>query len=110
MSTMSNQIPKLEELRDRAKQRLEEIRNKFQIGSIRSQPIGEGSVFNKMRSRADRITARIQERKPGLLPMVNEFKPGQRVKKILTPQTQVSKQPPTRPILKRLRDEISINT
>ena len=47
--------------------------------------MGGGALLAEARKRAERITARIQERKPGVIPMVKEFRPGERIKKILAP-------------------------
>lgn len=94
---MSTQFPKLEELRGRARSKLNELRGRVQAkrgqfmgsraGTLRPQArVGGGALMQEARRRAERFTARIQERKPGILPMVKEFKPGERVKKILSPQ------------------------
>lgn len=47
--------------------------------------LGGGALLEEAMKRAETITARIQERKPGVIPMVKEFRPGERIKRILAP-------------------------
>lgn len=95
---MSTQYPNLEEIRTRVKKRTDEIRGRLGTGGTIRRQVGNGALVNQMMSRANTITARIQERKPGIIPMVKEFKPGERIKKVITPQTASPPNPPPRVI------------
>lgn len=64
------------------------------IGNIRSKVrstrdnmkmgnMGSGGMIRKARTRADRLTSRIKERKPNVKSMVKEWKPGSRVKEVV---------------------------
>lgn len=86
-------------MRSRARSRVEEVRSRVQakrgtvlghegVTGVRPQmKMGGGQLIQQVRQRADQVTARIQERKSGLIPKVQEFKPGERIRKVLTPQT-----------------------
>ena len=102
MINMSN----LEEMRNKAQQKISEVRSRIQSRTLRRPSVGQGTIITQVMTRADRLTARIQERKPSLLPMVKEFKPGERVKQILTPQTanRPLNRPMNRPLIRQRKD------
>lgn len=37
--------------------------------------------MNQARARADQVSRRLMERRPGVIPMVKEFRPGQRIRR-----------------------------
>lgn len=45
--------------------------------------LGGGALVEQARQRANIAARRLSERKPGVIPMVKEFKPGERVREIL---------------------------
>lgn len=49
--------------------------------------IGGGALVQEAMKRVEGVTARIAERKPGMIPMVKEWRPGERLRQILAPQT-----------------------
>jgi len=49
--------------------------------------LGSGKLLNAARSTTDRVTRQLMERKPGIIPMVKEFKPGTRVSKVFRGET-----------------------
>ena len=82
-----SQIPTLEDVRKRAQMRIGDIRGTLIQRRGGRQPfIGNGAILSNVMNRANSITTRIQERKPGMIPMVKEFKPGDRLKTIMKPQ------------------------
>lgn len=74
-----------ENIRGRFKQRLDEVRSRVREIRPSSRMVGGGTIVNEIMNRADRMTARISERKPGLIPLVKEFRAGARLKKVLSP-------------------------
>lgn len=90
------------EFKERIQQRMDALRarspfNKGEriLGNRMGNRAGTGAMINKARNRMDTITARIQERKPNIIPKVNEFKPGSRIKQILSPQDAMTPTPDT---------------
>jgi len=52
-------------------------------GNLRGgKKLGGGMVVRQAKAKADRISRRLMERKPGIMGQVKEFKPGSRVKGI----------------------------
>lgn len=52
-------------------------------GNIRvGKKLGGGMVVRQAKAKADRISRRLMERKPGIMSQVKEFKPGSRVKRV----------------------------
>jgi len=49
--------------------------------------LGSGKMMNAARSTTDRVTRQLMERKPGIIPMVKEFKPGGRISKVFRGET-----------------------
>jgi len=73
---------------ERIRSRIQEIRARRPVlGQTRGQIVGGGALIEKARQRVERVTARIKERKPELVPKIREWKPGTRIKEILAPQT-----------------------
>jgi hypothetical protein len=61
-------------------------------GGIRAQ-IGKGKLIERMRERATRVTERIEEVKPGIVPRIgeilSEWYPGKRIVTVVTPKTEI---------------------
>ena len=73
---------------ERVRARIQEIRARRPLlGHTRGQVIGGGALIERTRQRLDEITAKIKERKPLIIPKIKEWKPGSRIREILTPQT-----------------------
>ena len=71
------------------KGRVKEMREQFTGGSGRGaggfrvgKKLGGGMVVRQAKAKADGISRRLMERKPGIMSQVKEFKPGSRVKKV----------------------------
>lgn len=71
------------------KGRMQEMREQFMGGSGRmggnlrvGKKLGGGMVVRQAKAKADSISRRLMERKPGIMSQVKEFKPGSRVKKV----------------------------
>ena len=50
--------------------------------------VGGGALIERARQRVETITARIKERKPEIVPKIREWKPGERIRELLAPQTE----------------------
>jgi hypothetical protein len=98
------------DIQSRVRQRIEEIRGALRGGKLLggqaeqaagvvgglqlprllgvggAPKVGGGQLVSEARRRAEAITARVMERKPGLIPAVQEWRPGERLKKVLAPQ------------------------
>lgn len=79
----------MEEVRGRARSKIEQLRGRVMTRggggflSQRSQVmVGKGALVEQARRRANQVSRRLMERKPGIIPMVKEFKPGQRVRQL----------------------------
>lgn len=79
--------PKIEELRGRVMGRMSEVRSRARSGGFMGQglsrqgmKLGGGQLVSQARQRANMASRRLSERKPGMIPMVKEFKPGQRLR------------------------------
>ena len=71
--------PKVQEFRSRIQSRVSQVQSR--VGVTRpSGMIGGGQIVSKARQRADMVARRLTERRPGIIPMVSEFQPGQRIK------------------------------
>jgi len=102
-------IPKIEEIRSRLTGRVAEVRSRVQARGFAGQQMqlgrgrlveqartriqargfagqqmrfGGGALVEQARRRADVATRRLTERKPGVIPMVKEFRPGERVRQL----------------------------
>ena len=102
-------LPKFQELRSRAQARMAEARTRVYGQGITGQMtrmgggaliekararvqtrgfagqqarMGGGALVDQVRRRADVATRRLTERKPGVIPMVKEFRPGERVRQL----------------------------
>ena len=72
------------------KGRVKEVREQFMGGSGRmmggglrgAKKLGGGMVVRQAKAKADMISRRLMERKPGIMSQVKEFKPGSRVKRV----------------------------
>ncbi len=71
------------------KGRVKEMREQFMGGSGRGagnlrvgKKLGGGMVVRQAKAKADGISRRLMERKPGIMSQVKEFKPGSRVKRV----------------------------
>jgi len=53
------------------------------MGILSGQKLGSGKVMSTARSTVDRMTRQLIERKPGVISMVKEFKPGSRMTGLL---------------------------
>ncbi len=100
-------FPKMEEFRTRAKAKVSEVRGRVQTRGFAGQQIqlgrgrlveqartrvqargftgqrmrfGGGSLVEQARRKADMAARRLTERKPGIIPMVKEFRPGERLR------------------------------
>ncbi len=96
-------LPKFEELRSRVRSRVAETRTRGIAGQqmrlgggalieqararVRTRGIagqqmrlGGGALVEQARRRADTVARRMAERKPGVIPMVKEFRPGERLR------------------------------
>ena len=75
---------------ERVRSRIQEIRArrpKLLGQSTQKQIVGGGALIEKTRRRVEQITARIKERKPMIVPKIKEWKPGERIRELLAPQT-----------------------
>jgi len=50
--------------------------------------VGGGALIERAKQRVETITARIKERKPEIVPKIREWKPGERIRELLAPQTE----------------------
>lgn len=100
-------LPKFQEFRSRVKSKVAEVRTLVSARGLAGQQmrlgggaliekararvygqgitgqqmrLGGGALVEKARSRADMAARRMAERKPGIIPMVKEFRPGERVR------------------------------
>lgn len=72
------------------KGRVKEVREQLMGGSGRmmgenlrvGKKLGGGMMVRQAKAKADRISRRLMERKPGIMSQVKEFKPGSRVKRV----------------------------
>lgn len=107
-------FPKMEEFRSRAQAKVAEVRTRarargfagqqMQLGGgrlveqirTRVRPrglagqqmrLGGGAFVEQARRRADVAARRLTERKPGVIPMVKEFRPGERLREFFTQVT-----------------------
>ena len=85
---MSTKFPEIEKIRNRAKVKVTQLRGR--IGGLRGQKglraqpkLGGGELVKRARGKADQLMRRVKERKPGFIPMVKEFKPGSRIRKVV---------------------------
>jgi hypothetical protein len=69
---------------ERIREKLQELRGKRPI--LGGQVVGGGALVEKVRRRMETATARIKERKPGIVPKIREWKPGTRITELLAPQ------------------------
>jgi len=53
------------------------------MGMLSGQKLGSGKVMGTARSTIDRMTRQMIERKPGVISMVKEFRPGSRMTQML---------------------------
>jgi len=53
-------------------------------GARGQMKLGGGAIMEKARSRINIVTAKIRERRPGLASQVKEFKPGSRIRELLS--------------------------
>ncbi|MBA7663269.1 hypothetical protein ES703_71308 [subsurface metagenome] len=81
-------------LREKARSRVQKMRGQVQgvrgQAGVRGQRLGGGQLVEKVKTRANRVSSRIQERKPNLFPQIKEFSPGTRLRQILSPQQDLS--------------------
>jgi len=102
-------LPKIEEMRGRLTGRVAEVRSRVRTRGLAGQQMrlgggtlleeararvrtrgfagqqarmGGGALVEQARRRADVATRRLAERKPGVIPMVKEFRPGERVRQL----------------------------
>lgn len=107
MNVSKMSLPKFQELRSRIQSKVAEARTRVSAGGLAGQQmrpgggklleqarariqtrgfagqqmrLGGGAFVEKARSRADIASRRMAERKPGVIPMVKEFKPGERLR------------------------------
>jgi hypothetical protein len=100
-------LPKFEELRSRVKAKVAEVRTRVGARGLAGQQmklgggaliekararvygqgiagqqmrLGGGALVEQARRRADVAARRMAERKPGIIPMVKEFRPGERLR------------------------------
>lgn len=71
-------------VREKVRGRVQQMRGQAQ--GVRGQRLGGGNIMEKVKARANQATARIRERKPGIFSKVQEFRPGTRIRQILSPQ------------------------
>lgn len=71
------------QIRERVRTKVQQIRGQALGGQKR---LGGGNIMEKVKARANQATARIRERKPGIFPKIQEFRPGTRIRQILSPQ------------------------
>lgn len=92
---MATVMDRIEALRGRLKERLEEIRGRLRGGAAVSPQIkiGGGELIRTVRERATEAVGRIQSLKPGIIPMLKEWKPGEKLSEILTPKTKETPPP-----------------
>jgi len=73
---------------------IEKVRSRIQGVRVRrpiltqGQVVGGGAVIERVKQRAETVTARIKERKPEIVPKIKEWEPGARIREILAPQTE----------------------
>jgi len=81
----SMSIPKFQELRSRVQTRMAEARTRVRGQGLAGQQmrLGKGVLVEQVRQRADMVARRMAERKPGVIPMVKEFRPGERLREFL---------------------------
>lgn len=89
-------FPKVQELRSRLQTRMGAVRARVPTGGILGKGqmrlgqgqmrLGGGALVEQARQRANIAARRMAERKPGVIPMVKEFKPGERVREIIGQQ------------------------
>jgi len=80
MSVVEKVRTKIQEIRARRPKLLAQRQTRGQV-------IGGGALIERARQRVETLTARIKERKPQLIPKVKEWKPGERIREVLAPQT-----------------------
>jgi len=73
---------------EKVRSRIQEIRAR-RPKLLRGQEmvVGGGALIERTRQRVEQITARIKERKPMIVPKIKEWKPGERIRELLAPQT-----------------------
>jgi hypothetical protein len=79
-------FPKVQELRSRLQARVGAARARVPAGRFMGQGqmrLGGGALVDQARQRADMAARRLAERKPGVIPMVKEFRPGERIRQFL---------------------------
>lgn len=67
---------------ERFRERAKGIRGQALGGRLAGQKIGNGALISQAKGTMNRMSRRLIERKPGVMSMVKEFKPGSRVKGI----------------------------
>lgn len=81
----------LQDTLNQVRSRVSQVRSKIQLGGMAGkmtgQSVGGGKVVQQAKQRANQLSRRMMERKPGILSMVKEFTPGERAKQIFSPQT-----------------------
>jgi len=71
-------------VREKVRGRVQQMRGQAQ--GVRGQRLGGGNIMEKVKARANQATVRIRERKPGIFSKIQEFRPGTRIRQILSPQ------------------------
>jgi len=74
---------RIEELRRRIRERVPLRPEKGVTGEIE---IGKGALIELARERVDELVARVAELRPRVIPLVEEFRPGERIKKLMKGQ------------------------
>ena len=107
MNVSKMSLPKVQELRSRVQSKVAEVRTRVSAGGLAGQQmrlgggalieqararvrtrgiagqqmrLGGGALVEQARRKADMVSRRMAERKPGVIPMVKEFKPGERLR------------------------------
>jgi hypothetical protein len=86
----------LPKVRERIKETREKLKRPGLLGESGSRAqlrIGKGAVIERFRERTAKVTERVQEVKPGIIPKIGEvlsqWYPGKRLVTIVTPKTEI---------------------
>lgn len=77
-------LPKVQELRSRVQAKVAEVRTRARARGLAGQQmrIGGGALIEQARRKADIAARRLEVRRgKGIIPMVKEFRPGERIRR-----------------------------
>lgn len=77
----------------RIRERIEEFRYRRPLAERGQIQIGKGALIERGKQMVERVTTKIAELRPGILPkfgeILSEWYPGKRLTQVLTPKTQI---------------------